>query len=58
VQDGGEASFGGRCLVEPDDEAAAVGGREGKRDDLTGEQRGDEPAGAALACMCRLERFL
>jgi len=48
VQDGGEASIGGRRFVEPGDEAAAVGGREGERDDLAGEQRVDEPAGAAL----------
>jgi len=48
MQDGGEASLGGRHLVEPGDQAAAVGGAEGERDDLVGEQRIDEPAGAAL----------
>ncbi len=39
VQDGGEASFRGQRLVEPGDEAATVGGAEGERDDLGGEQR-------------------
>ncbi len=55
VQDGGEASIGRWQLVqvvEPDDEAVAVGGREGERDDLAGEQRGDELAGAALTPVC------
>jgi len=51
MQDGGETSVGGRHLVEPGDEAAAVGGREGERDDLAGEQRVDKPAGAAFARM-------
>jgi hypothetical protein len=49
VQDGGEASLGRRHLVQPGDEAASISGREGERDDLTGEQRVDEAAGAALA---------
>jgi len=39
----------GRQVVEPGDQAAAVGDPEGERDDLAGEQRVDEPAGAALA---------
>ncbi len=42
----------GHRFVEPVDQAAAVGGREGERDDLTGEQRGDELAGAALTPVC------
>jgi len=38
-----------RRARRPGDQAAAVGGAESERDDLTGEQRVDEPAGAALA---------
>jgi len=41
MQDRREASVGGRRLVEPGDQAATVGGAEGERDDLAGEQRGD-----------------
>ncbi len=50
-QDGGKATFGGRQVIQPSDQAAAVGGREGERDDLAGEQRVDEPAGATLPGM-------
>jgi len=35
--------------TSPVSSAATVGGAEGERDDLAGEQRGDETAGAALA---------
>ncbi len=51
-QEGGEARVGGRGRdrrVQPGDETAALGGREGERDDLAGEQRGEEPAGAPVA---------
>jgi len=37
VQDGRQASLGGRRVVEPGDQAAAVGGDEGECDNLAGE---------------------
>jgi len=49
VQDGRQASLGGRQVIQPGNQAAAIGGAEGERDDLAGEQRVDEPAGATLA---------